>query len=308
MESRSQEEESFRRLSGNGIYLGSHLSLKAPDFYLGTCETAFRYGENAFMFYTGAPQSSKRAPLDSLKIPEGRAFLKQHGYDEKKLVVHAPYILNLGNNTNLEAYEAGIQLLRSELERTAGFGVSLLVFHPGNALSLPREESLKAVAEGIDRAMDGFSGDVTLCLETMAGKGSEVGTSFEELAEIIALAQSKDHLGVCLDTCHINDAGMDEANIPGILDHFNETIGLDRLKVIHLNDSKNPRGSHKDRHENVGYGTLGFSVLSAWVHEPRLLGIPKILETPTDGIHDPYAKEIDMLRKNVFETGWREKL
>ena len=135
------------------IYLGSHLSLKGPDFYLGTCETAFRYGENAFMFYTGAPQSSKRASLDTLKIAEGRAFLQENGYDERKLVVHAPYILNLGNNTNLESYEAGISLLHSELERTAGFGVSLLVFHPGNALSLPREESLKAVAEGIDEAM-----------------------------------------------------------------------------------------------------------------------------------------------------------
>jgi deoxyribonuclease-4 len=290
------------------IYLGSHLSLKGPDFYLGTCETAFRYGENAFMFYTGAPQSSKRAPLESLKIPEGRAFLKAHGYDETKLVVHAPYILNLGNNLNPEAYQAGIQLLHSELERTAGFGVSLLVFHPGNALTLPREESLKAVAEGIDLAMENDASGVTLCLETMAGKGSEVGISFEELAQIISYSKNKDRLGICLDTCHINDAGMDEKNIPAILDHFHQVIGLSRLKVIHLNDSKNPLGSHKDRHENIGYGTLGFDILSSWVHEKRILGIPKILETPTDGIHDPYAKEIAMLRANRFEKGWREAL
>ncbi len=282
--------------------------MKSPDFYLGTCQTALRYGETAFMFYTGAPQSSKRAPLDSLKIEEGRAFLKEHHFDEKAIVVHAPYILNLGNNSNPESYQAGIALLRGEIIRSEAFGASFLVFHPGNATSLSVSDSLLAVAHGIDLAYQGLESHVTLCLETMAGKGSEVGKNFDELAQIIALSHEQKRLGVCFDTCHVNDEGVALGDVDKVLDDFNHIIGLSRLKVIHLNDSKNPRGSHKDRHENIGYGTIGFPILSAWVHNPRLLTIPKILETPTDGIHDPYAKEIAMLRANRYEKDWREKL
>jgi deoxyribonuclease IV len=309
MESGSQEEKPSRRLDGSELLLGSHLSLKAPDFYLGTCECALRYGETAFMFYTGAPQSSRRAPLDTLKIKEGRAFLAAHHFDERQIVVHAPYILNLGNNSKAEAYEASVALLHQELIRSAAFGSSLLVFHPGNATGLALEESLQAVAKGIDHVYAGLEeSPVTLCLETMAGKGSEVGKSFEEIAEIINLSKIKDHLGVCLDTCHVNDEGLDVSDVETVLAHFDKTIGLSRLKVIHLNDSKNPRGSHKDRHENLGYGTIGFDVLSAWAHNPKLAGIPKILETPSDGVHEPYSTEIAMLRADSYRPGWREKL
>jgi deoxyribonuclease-4 len=295
-------------MNGSELYLGSHLSLKAPDFYLATCQTALAYGENAFMFYTSSPQSARRLSLETLKISEGRAFLKNHGFDESKIVVHAPYILNLGNNSRPEAYSAGIALLKEEIQRTAAFGVSWLVLHPGNATGLPVEESLKAVAAGLDQVFDEDGTSVTICLETMAGKGSEVGKSFDELARIIALSHHQDRLGICLDTCHINDAGMDETHFDFILDKFDKILGLDRLKVIHLNDSKNPIGSHKDRHENLGYGTLGFATLSAIAWEPRLRLIPKILETPTDGIHDPYSREIAMLRANEFIPGWRETL
>jgi deoxyribonuclease-4 len=305
---REKEEPSGRLVLPEGGYLGSHLSLKAPDFYLGTCQKAVSYGENAFMFYTGAPQSSRRTPLEELLIPEGRAFLKAHYFDESKIVVHAPYIINLGNDQTPESYEAAIALLRNEMVRTAGFGLSLLVLHPGAAVGLSKQQSFQAVARGLDRAFLEESSGVTICLETMAGKGSEVGVSFEELSAIIALSHYPERLGICLDTCHINDAGMDERALASILDHFDAVLGLSRLKVIHLNDSKNPIGSHKDRHENVGYGTLGFSVLESWVQEPRLLTIPKILETPTDGIHDPYSKEIAMLRANRFVSGWREAL
>jgi deoxyribonuclease-4 len=308
MESGSQEEKSSGRLSSPSLLLGSHLSLKSPDFYLGTCETALRYGETAFMFYTGAPQSARRAPLETLKIEEGRAFLKEHHFDEKAIIVHAPYILNLGNDSHPDSYEAGIALLRQEIVRTAAFGSSYLDFHPGNATGLPLEESLAAVAHGIDKAYEGLDTAVILCLETMAGKGSEVGRNFDELARIIGQCDQKDHLGVCLDTCHVNDEGVDVSHVDSVLDDFDHAIGLSRLKVIHLNDSKNPRGSHKDRHENIGYGTIGFSTLSAWAHNERLLSVPKILETPTDGIHDPYAQEIQMLRDNRYIENWREKL
>ena len=307
MESRSQEEKSSGRL-GASLLLGSHLSMKSPDFYLGTCQTALRYGETAFMFYTGAPQSSKRAPLATLKIEEGRAFVKEHHFDEKAIVVHAPYILNLGNNSNAESYQAGIALLRGEIIRSEAFGASLLVFHPGNATGLPLTDSLLAVAQGIDQVYEGLDSHVTLCLETMAGKGSEVGKNFDEIAQIISLSHMKDRLGVCFDTCHVNDEGVALGEVDEVLDDFDRVIGLSRLKVIHLNDSKNPLGSHKDRHENIGYGTIGFDVLSSWTHSPRLLSVPKILETPTDGIHNPYAKEIAMLRENRYVKNWRENL
>jgi len=260
------------------------------------------------MFYTGAPQSSRRLPLDTLKIKEGRSFLASHHFDERQIVVHAPYILNLGNDSKKETYEASIALLRQELIRSTAFGSSLLVFHPGNATGLALDESLRAVATGIDQVYSGLETPVSLCLETMAGKGSEVGRSFEEIAQIIQESQAKEHLGVCLDTCHVNDEGLDIVDINGVLAHFDKTIGLARLKVIHLNDSKNPRGSHKDRHENLGYGTIGFATLSAWAHNEKLAGIPKILETPSDGVHEPYSTEIAMLRANSFRPAWRESL
>lgn len=309
MESQRQKEESIGRVSGgDALFLGSHLSMKSPDFYLGTCQTALAYGENAFMFYTSSPQSMRRLPLEGLKIKEGRDFLAKEGFDESKIIVHAPYLLNLGNDTHKDAYEASIALLKEELLRSESFGASLLVLHPGNATGLPVEAALKSVSRGLDAVFEDEPTSVTICLETMAGKGSEVGTTFEQLASIIAQSRHPGRLGVCLDTCHINDAGMDERNFGQILDHFDAVLGLSRLKVIHLNDSKNPLGSHKDRHENLGYGTLSFAVLSSIAWDPRLRSVPKILETPTDGIHDPYPQEIAMLRHDKFIENWREKL
>jgi deoxyribonuclease IV len=308
MESFSEEEERDRRVKGQALFLGSHLSLKAPSFYLGTAQTALAYGETAFMFYTSSPQSFHRLPLETLKIAEGRSFLKEHHFDESKIVVHAPYLLNLGNPGKEENYHDSIALLKEEVQRTAAFGASLLVLHPGCAVSCSPEEGLLAVAKGLDEVFSSDGTRVTVCLETMAGKGSELGRNFAELATIIRLSSFPDRLGVCLDTCHINDAGMDEKDVGALLKDFDAQLGLSRLKVIHLNDSKNPMGSHKDRHENLGYGTLGFSVLSSWAWDPRLVAVPKILETPSDGIHEPYEKEIKMLRDNQFVPGWREAL
>jgi deoxyribonuclease-4 len=290
------------------ILLGSHLSLAAPSYYLGSCEQAYSFGETTFMFYTGAPQNTRRSPTSLLKIPEGRAFLAAHHFDESKIVVHAPYIINLGNSTHADTYELAQSFLKDELQRVSDFGLSLLVLHPGAAVGLERDMALKSVSAGLNAVLAQDSSSVTICLETMAGKGSELGIRFEEIAQIIAGVDQKERLGVCLDTCHINDAGYDVSDVKGVLDEFDRLIGLSKLKVVHLNDSKNPQGSHKDRHENIGYGTLGFATLEAWVKEPRLLTVPKIIETPMVGEKYPYAKEIQMLRDGIFVPAWREAL
>lgn len=292
----------------NEVFLGSHLPMAAPDSYLGTCQLAYAFGENTFMFYTGAPQNTKRTPLNQLKIPEGRAFLHEKGFDESKIVVHAPYIINLANRADPRILDLAVAFLKEELKRVEGFGLSLLVLHPGSAVGVTSEEGIQNVAKGLNEVLAEDTTHVRICLETMAGKGHEVGRSFEELAAIISLVEKKERLGICLDTCHINDAGYDDRDVSGILDAFDKTIGLERLAVIHLNDSKNERDSHKDRHENIGYGTIGFDTLEKWVQEPRLTNIPKILETPAVGDAYPYKKEIEMLRSGRFENGWREKL
>jgi deoxyribonuclease-4 len=290
------------------ILLGSHLSLAAPSYYLGTCEQALSFGETTFMFYTGAPQNTRRSPTSLFKIAEGRAFLSAHHFDESKIVVHASYIINLGNSSHQETYELAQSFLGDELIRVADFGLSLLVLHPGSAVGMERKEALASVSAGLNAVLAKDSTSVTICLETMAGKGSELGVSFEEIAAILQGVEKKERVGVCLDTCHINDAGYDVKDVSGVLDAFDRVIGLSHLKVIHLNDSKNPRGSHKDRHENVGYGTLGFETLEAWVKEPRLSSVPKILETPMAGEKYPYKKEIAMLRDGQYHSQWREAL
>lgn len=290
------------------ILLGSHLSLSSPDYFLGTAEKAVLFGETCFMFYTGAPQNTKRSPLEGLKIKEGREFLTKHGIKEKNIVVHAPYVINLANTVNPEMREFAERFLSEEMKRTAAFGSSLLVLHPGSDVGLLGEGSLKAVSEALNEVLAHDESGVSICLETMAGKGHEVGRSFEELAVILSDVDKKDRIGFCLDTCHINDEGMDVSDPKTILSEFNRLIGLDRLKVIHLNDSKNARGSHKDRHENIGYGTIGFETLEKWAKEPSLVNVPKILETPMDGDKYPYPKEIEMLRSGVYSPAWREKL
>lgn len=276
------------------LLLGSHLSLSAPSFYLGTCEQAVSFGENCFMFYTGAPQNTRRSPTSSFKISEGRAYLKAHQIDESKIVVHAPYIINLGNSEHEETYQLAQSFLAEELKRVNAFGLSLLVLHPGSAVGMERKLALESVSKGLNAVLAADSTSVTICLETMAGKGSELGIRFEEIAQIIQGVEKKERIGVCLDTCHLNDAGYDVKDTKRILNEFDRVIGLSNLKVIHLNDSKNPQGSHKDRHENVGYGALGFDTLEAWAREPALVSIPKILETPMAGEKYPYAKEISM--------------
>ena len=292
-------------MKNEDILIGSHVSMSAPDFYLGSVQETLSYGANAFMFYTGAPQNSYRKPLEELKIEEGYALIKKAGLDESKIVVHAPYIINLANRSRPELYQSSKEIFLNEIRRTSAFHASIIVLHPGAHVSQGNEEAISALIDALDEILDNDGTNVKIALETMAGKGTEIGISFEQIHQIIAASKHSDRLGVCLDTCHLNDAGYDVHDINNVLKKFDDIIGLDRLLVVHLNDSKNERGAHKDRHENIGYGTIGFKTLNAYVHHPLLVNVPKILETPYINDKPPYKEEIKMLREGIFIEDWK---
>ena len=289
------------------LLIGSHVGMNGPEYYLGSVKEAIRYGATTFMFYTGAPQNSFRKPLEELRIKEGRSLLKEHGFDESKIVVHAPYIINAANPNKPELLDLSIKTIINELQRTEAFGASILVLHPGNHLGAGPEKAIEVLADSLDKVFANDGTNVKIAIETMAGKGSEIGITFEEVREIIDKCQFKGRLGVCLDTCHVSDAGYDINETDRLLDEFYRVIGLDRLLVVHVNDSKNIRGAHKDRHENLGYGEIGFDALCRIANHPRLKDIPKILETPYINEKAPYSDEIRMLRDEKFVDGWKDK-
>ena len=289
------------------LLLGSHVSMNSPDFYEGSVKEALSYGSNVFMFYTGAPQNTYRKPLSELKIQEGRKLIKEAGIDESKIIVHAPYIINGANKSREDLFDLSIKVIGSELERTAGFGCKILVLHPGAHVSQGYDVAIDNLAECLDIVLSKDNSDVKIALETMAGKGTEIGITFEQIKAIMDKCKYKDRLGVCLDTCHISDAGYDVHDVDGVLKEFDRVIGLDRLLVIHLNDSKNVRGAHKDRHENMGYGYIGYETMYKYAHHPLLNGIPKVLETPYINEKPPYKQEIEMLKSGKYIEGWREK-
>jgi deoxyribonuclease-4 len=260
------------------ILLGCHVSMTKPNYLLGSAQTAVSFGANTFMFYTGAPQNSVRTPLNQLKIAEFRQYLKEHDLKISDLVVHAPYIINVATSDS-RRHNIATQILKNEVYRTSEIGCRYLVLHPGSAIGISKTQAIANIAQAINK-INLTNKDVIICLETMSGKGNEIGRTFDELAQIINLIDNKHLIGVCLDTCHINDAGYEDSNIDKVLNDFDQIIGLQYLKVIHLNDSKNVRGANKDRHENIGYGTIGFNTLLKYVYDKRLMTIPKILETP----------------------------
>jgi len=294
-------------MKNNDILIGSHVSMNAPHFYVGSVKEALSYGSTTFMFYTGAPQNSYRVPLDRLKIDEARAMIKEAGIDETKLIVHAPYIINPANKARPDLYEMSINTIINELRRTEAFGAKTLVLHPGAHVGQGSETAISSLCDALNEIFAKDGTDVRIAIETMAGKGTEIGITFEQVHKILEGITNKERIGVCLDTCHVNDGGYDVSDVDGLLKEFDEKIGLDKLLVVHLNDSKNPRGSHKDRHENLGYGSIGFETLNKIVHHPLLVNIPKILETPYFNEKPPYKQEIEMLKSGKYIDGWREE-
>ncbi|WP_256860461.1 deoxyribonuclease IV [Paraliobacillus ryukyuensis] len=293
------------------LKIGSHVSMSGKKMLLGSSEEAASYGASAFMIYTGAPQNTRRKAIEELNIEAGKAHMKENGIEE--IVVHAPYIINLGNTTKKETFELGVSFMQSEIQRTEAIGAKQIVLHPGAHVGQGAEKGIAKIIEGLNEVLEQDQ-DVQIALETMAGKGSEVGRTFEEIAQIIDGVKRNEKLSVCFDTCHVHDAGYDIVNdFDGVLDTFDRIVGLDRLKVIHVNDSKNPISAHKDRHENIGFGYIGFDALRYIVHHEQLKHLPKILETPYVGEDKknkkpPYKFEIEMLKTAQFDSQLKEKI
>lgn len=293
------------------LKLGSHVSMSGKKMLLGSSEEAASYNATAMMIYTGAPQNTRRKAIEELNIEAGLEHMKAHGIED--LVVHAPYIINLGNTTKPETFELGVNFMKSEVDRTEALSAKQIVLHPGAHVGAGSEAGVKRIIEGLNEALTKDQ-EVQIALETMAGKGSEVGRTFEEIAQIIDGVTLNDRLSVCFDTCHVHDAGYDIVNdFDGVLNEFDKIVGLDRIKVVHVNDSKNPIGAHKDRHENIGFGHIGFDALNYIVHHDAFKTIPKILETPYVGEDKkdkkpPYKFEIEMLKKQIFDDDLKTKI
>lgn len=283
------------------VKIGSHVSLSGKKMLLGSVEESLENGANCLMVYTGAPQNTKRRPIDEFRVDEAKELLAKNNISMDDVIIHAPYIINLANTTKPEVFELAVDFLRQEIKRVEEIGAKYIVLHPGAHVGAGEEAGLDQIIKGLDMVLTKDQTPI-ICLETMAGKGSELGTSFEQLAYIINNVKLPDKLGVCLDTCHINDAGYDETDFDKTLDEFDKIIGLDRLKVIHVNDSKNPIASHKDRHANIGYGTIGFDKLINIIYNPRIKDLCKILETPfvNDRKDIPYKQEITMIKNKKF--------
>lgn len=291
------------------LIIGSHVSFNKDTQIIGSIKEALSYGSNTFMFYTGAPQNTNRASINKELVEQGKKLLLENNIDINNIIVHAPYIINLANTKNIDF---GIRFLKEEIERCEMLGISLMVLHPGSHVGLGVEEGINNIAFCLNHVLNSDT-KLKICLETMAGKGSEIGSSFEEIKSIIDKVDLKDKIGVCLDTCHINDAGYDLSNFDEILDQFDNIIGLNKLYCVHINDSKNERGMHKDRHENIGYGKIGFDNLLSVIYNKRLDGIPKILETPYISIdnlkkesYPPYKFEIEMIKNKKMNDNLKE--
>lgn len=288
------------------LYIGSHVSFDKQDQLLKSTKEAISYGANTFMFYTGAPQNTLRYPINDEKTLEALMLMKKEGVAFDKVGAHAPYIINLANPDNLEF---GVRFLTEELERCQALGIKFIVLHPGSHVGRGIEEGIETIIRGLNIVFLNYHGDVKILLETMAGKGTEIGRTFEELKKIIDGVERKENLGICMDTCHMSDAGYDLTDFDSVLKEFDSILGIDKIGCIHINDSKNERGAHKDRHENLGYGTLGFDLLLKIIYHPLLEEIPKILETPYINREiAPYKKEIEMIRNQTYEDGWRESI
>lgn len=295
------------------LKIGSHVTMSGKEMFLASVKEALSYGANTFMVYTGAPQNSKRKPLSELMIPEAKELMKKENISE--FVVHAPYLINLGNSVKPETYSSSVEMLREELIRTEAMGGSTLVLHPGAHVNAGVDVGMKKIIEGLNEVLSRET-KVTISLETMAGKGSEIGRSFEELAEIFNGVVFNEKLRVCFDTCHVHDAGYDLVNqTDEVFGEFDRVIGKEKIAVFHINDSMNGLASHKDRHANIGFGTIGFETLKKVVYREEFLEIPKILETPHITVTGqngdkvaPYRQEIEMLRKGEFHALLIEEL
>ena len=287
--------------------------MSGREMLLGSAKDAVSYGADTFMFYTGAPQNTRRKAISELNIDPAWDYMKEHGIRE--IIVHAPYIINLGNAVKPETFSLAVEFLAKEIERTVSCRSHTLILHPGAHVGEGTDIGTAQIIKGLNEVLSADT-DCHIALETMAGKGSEIGRSFEELARIYDGVIHSNKLRVCFDTCHTSDSGYDIINhFDEVIEDFDRIIGKDQIAVFHINDSKNIPGSAKDRHENIGFGQIGFNALNHIVHHPDFEDIPKILETPyipspsdPGKSYAPYKYEIAMLRRGIFEPDLKERI
>lgn len=288
------------------MLIGSHVSFNKNSQLLGSVEEALKYGANTFMFYTGAPQNTNRCIIDKNNINKAIILMNKNYIDYSNVVVHAPYIINLCNENN---FSFSVKFLKEELKRCNILGIKKLVLHPGSHIGLGENIGLNYIIKGLNEVLDNTNYDVTILLETMSGKGTELGTSINQLKYIIDNIHDNKHIGVCLDTCHLNDSGINLEYFDDYLEEFDKLIGINKIGCIHINDSKNSINSHKDRHENIGFGTIGFNTLIKIIYNKKLENIPKILETPyVDKLYPPYKYEIEMIRNKKFNNNLLDEI
>ena len=285
------------------MILGSHVKFNKEQLY-GSVKEAISYGANTFMFYTGAPQNTMRSILNEELTHQAWDLMKENNIDINNVICHAPYIINLANKINLDSWDFSINFLRNEIDRCEAMGIKYIVVHPGNHLTNSLEIALKNITEALNLVIN-REDNCMILIETMAGKGTECGKTIDELKVILDGIIYQDKIGVCVDTCHINDAGY---KIDDYLEEFKNKIGLDKIKCLHINDSKNVCGAHKDRHENIGFGTIGFTNLVNLINNEELKNVPKILETPYIENYPPYKFEIAMIKNNSFDITLKEKV
>lgn len=294
------------------LKIGSHVGMSGKDMFYGSVKEAISYGANTFMVYTGAPQNTRRKNIEDLNIEKGQMLMKEHGMEE--FIVHAPYIINLANTVKPETFQLAVDFLALEIERTAAMGSKVLVLHPGSHVGAGEKAGIAQIVKGLNEVLSKDT-SIKIALETMAGKGSEIGRNFEELAQIYEGVRYSEKLGVCFDTCHTNDSGYDLVHdFEGVMEHFDHVLGKKEIQVFHINDSKNGLGAKKDRHENIGFGAIGFDTLHKIVMCEEFSHVPKILETPyiplegTKKSYAPYRYEIEMLKDGVFDPNLKEKV
>ena len=288
------------------MIIGSHVNFGSEQL-LGSAKQAVSFGANTFMFYTGAPQNTIRKDIKDDLTDEAVKYMKENNIDINNVICHAPYIINLANKEKEDSWNFSISFLKNEISRITKMGINYIVVHPGNALKIDRMEALNNIAEAINNIIT-IDTKPMILLETMAGKGTECGINIYEINEILNKVNLKEKVGVCLDTCHLNDSGIDISKFDEYLNEFDEKIGIEKIKCVHVNDSKNEIGTHKDRHANLGYGTIGFENLINVIYNTRLKNVPKILETPWIGEYPPYKIEIDMIKSKKFNPNLEEEV
>ena len=288
------------------MIIGSHVNFGSEQL-LGSAKQAVSFGANTFMFYTGAPQNTIRKDIKDDLTDEAIKYMKENNIDINNVICHAPYIINLANKEKEDSWNFSISFLKNEINRITKMGINYIVVHPGNALKIDKMEALNNIAEAINNIIT-IDTKPMILLETMAGKGTECGINIYEINEILNKVNLKEKVGVCLDTCHLNDSGIDISKFDEYLNEFDEKIGIEKIKCVHVNDSKNEIGTHKDRHANLGYGTIGFENLINVIYNTRLKSVPKILETPWIGEYPPYKIEIDMIKNKKFNPNLDEEV